>query len=133
MAGACAPPCRHGTCLPVLPPRRLDVRNVATQLPAPLSLSLALLLSSCSLSLSPEALPPPQLVTDALPAVPSPLRRAPELRRDPLYLLVEPRKTEHPVEPMPSPNSPPAAVDPRWRFGSYRASPTSPSRSLVSL
>ena len=53
------------------------------------SLSLALIPFPCSLSLSPEALPPPQLTNDALPAVPSPLRRVPELRRDPLSLLTE--------------------------------------------
>ena len=98
--------------------------------PAPLSLSLALLFSPCSLSLTREPPPPPTGITVAT-ASPTPSRHAPQIRRDPLYLLVEPRKTEHPVEPSPSPNSTPAAVDPRRRFGSYRASPTSPSRSLV--
>ena len=71
------------------PPRRPGTPDDATQPPRPLSHSPSPSFSPPALSLSPKALPPPQLTTDALPAVPSPLRRVPELRRDPLSLLTE--------------------------------------------
>ena len=130
-----APP-RHATsspaCLPL--PSSSGCPGTTPRLP-PYSLTLPrFFLSSPSLSLSRvRTHPSPPFAIAAATGLPSPPRHAPQLRRDPLYLLVEPRKTEHPVEPSPSPSSPPAAVGTRRRFGSYRASPTSPSRSLVSL
>ena len=83
-----------------------------------------------ALSLTREPPPPPfaiAITTD----LPSPPRHTRKLRSSALKLPVKPCPSGHPVEPSPSPNSTPAAVDPRRRFGSYRASPTSPSRSLV--
>ena len=66
VAGACAPPCRHDTCLPVLP---LDAWTSGTSPRAAPhrshSLSLALLLSPCSLSLTREPPPPPTGITVA--------------------------------------------------------------------
>ena len=99
--------------------------------PAPLSLSLALLLSPCSLPLTREPPPPPTGIAVAT-GLPSPSRHTRKLRSSALKLPVKPCPSGHPVEPSPSPNSTPAAVDPRRRFGSYRASPTSRSEEHTS-
>ena len=88
------------------------------------------LLPLLSLPLTREPPPPPTGITVAT-GLPSPPRHTRKLRSSALKLPVKPCPSGHPVEPSPSPNSTPAAVDPRRRFGSYRASPTSPSRSLV--
>ena len=121
------PPCWP----PPASPDSIDAPDEATQLPrTALTLPRPPLLPLLSLPLTREPPPPPTGITVAT-ASPSPPRRPQELRLVASYLLAEPRKPECPVEPSPSPNLTPASVDPRRRFGSYRASPTSPSRSLV--
>ena len=128
-ARATSPPAGHL----LLPSLALDAPDVATQLPrTALPLPRPPLLPLLSLPLTREPPPPPTGITVAT-GLPSPPRHAQELRSSALKLPVKPCPSGHPVEPSPSPNSTPAAVDPRRRFGSYRASPTSPSRSLVSL
>ena len=97
----------------LLPPDSLDAPDEATQLPrTALTLPRPPLLPLLSLPLTREPPPPPTGITVAT-ASPSPPRRPQELRLVGSYLLAEPRKPECPVEPSPSPNSTPAAVDPR--------------------
>ena len=60
-------------------------------------------------------------------ASPSPLRHAQELRLVALKLSAEPHKPERPVEPSPSPSSPPAAADCHRRFVVSSASPATMS------
>ena len=126
-ARAPPPPCWP----PPASPDSLDAPDEATQLPrTALTLPRPPLLPLLSLPLTREPPPPPTGITVAT-GLPSPPRHTRKLRSSALKLPVKPCPSGHPVEPSPSPNSTPAAVDPRWRFGSYRASPTSPSRSLV--
>ena len=78
-----------------------------------------------------RALPSPPATFAVATATPSPLRHAQELRLLALKPSAEPRKPERPVEPSPSPSSPPAARDRQQHSGHTSASPssrTTPSR-----
>ena len=122
----------HATSLPAccLSPPRLDAlerRHAPPRSFSPLSRSPS---SPGHLPLpAPEALPPPQLTTDALPAVPSPLSGVHELRHDPLHLLVEPRTSGRPPSSPPSSSSSPATVDLHRPHVAVRSPPSSPTTS----
>ena len=85
----------------------------------------------CSLSLArTRTQPSPPTRTTAATGPPSPLRRAPELRRDVPVPTTEPQDAGRPVEPSPSLSSLPAAADRhRRRFAARRTSPSTPACS----
>ena len=109
-------------CLPSpLPARRAGRRRGCR--PDPVGLLTFPLAFSLALSHRARTLPSPPLAIAAATVSPSSLRHAQELRLLALKLSAEPRKPERPVEPSPSPSSPPATVDPHRRSVDSRASP----------
>nr|XP_040245748.1 uncharacterized protein LOC120964838 [Aegilops tauschii subsp. strangulata] len=127
VADACAPLCRHATCLPGLPlvawmPRAMP--RAAPHLSHSVSLSL---LPWISPSPRNQAPPSPPLAVAAPTATASPLRQAQELHLLALKPSAEPCMPERPVEPSSSPSSPPTAVDPHRCLIDLSASPSSPS------
>ena len=105
-ARATSPPAGHL----LLPPDSLDAPDEATQLPrTALTLPRPPLLPLLSLPLTREPPPPPTGITVAT-ASPTPSRHAPQIRRDPLYLLVKPRTSGRAPSPTPL-SSPPTTPE----------------------
>ena len=127
-----SPSFTHSPSLPACPlPSSSGCPGDATQLPRPLSHSPSPS-SPPLLSLShaaEQSSSPPSTVAVAT-ASPSPLRHAQKLRPDFLVSSVKPQDAGRPMEPSPSPSSPPAAVDPHRRPAVSSASPSPLRRPL---